>query len=615
MGMNSENREDRVEKLFQQAKTLSPKEREVFLDRECGGDDSIRTILQRLLHDNDLHRQSLNQAKTESHAHWHGNSGANSSVPSSVDDDTMPQDFEDHDTLPQLAQSAQAGTVFDDYELLEEIARGGMGVVFKAHQKSLNRTVALKMILSGALASTAELRRFEVEAQAIAKLSHPNIVPVYEVGEYQELHFFSMRYVEGQSLRQLIRNGCPRIEEAVNLAKKITEAIAYSHSKGIIHRDLKPANILLNSDNEPMVADFGLAKQFGSESDLTAAGQSLGTPGYMAPEQVEAKNVDQRSDVYGIGAILYELLTGRPPFRAESTWETMALVLDQEPKPPRLLNKRIPEDLNTITLKCLEKDPERRFSSAFELNSELTRFLRREPIESRPISSAERMYRWMVRRPAIAGLIGIATLAVALFGMLVWSHIGDKNRGQNRTSRLRVNVQHDGGISSLANAIPLLNGDAIQITWTTPKKYESVLFWFDTEGKLHELPNPSSADSSEITTQIWPNENELRQISGLPGTEFVFVCARQGAKPTLAELESLLEDESPLPQMQGQAILQVSRTEIDVLDSSLQNATRGPTGENVPFIDNGVRERLKRIQQKLADEFELVKGMAFPHAE
>ena len=271
---------------------------------------------------------------------------------------------------------------FGDYELLEEIARGGMGVVYKARQVKLNRVVALKMILAGQLAGEDDVKRFHTEAEAAANLDHPGIVPIFEVGEHEGQHYFSMGFVEGESLAAKVAKGPLPPREAAELVEQVARAVQFAHAKGVIHRDLKPANVLLDAAGHPRVTDFGLAKRVSGDSGLTASGQVLGTPSYMPPEQAAGK-LDQigiPSDVYSLGAILYTLLTGRPPFQAATPVDTLLQVLDQEPVSLRSLNAGIPRDLETIALKCLEKDRHRRYATAQDLAGELQRYLAGEPI-------------------------------------------------------------------------------------------------------------------------------------------------------------------------------------------------------------------------------------------
>jgi len=304
-------------------------------------------------------------------------------------------------------------TTFGDYEILAEIARGGMGVVYRARHKRLNRTVALKMILSGQFASPDQVKRFYTEAEAAAQLEHSGIVPIHEIGEHDGRHFFSMAYVDGQSLQARLKSGPLSPREASQIVKAIAEAVHFAHQKGIVHRDLKPQNILLDQLGAPKITDFGLAKRLDSAEGLTTTGDVLGTPNYMAPEQASGKihELGPLVDVYALGAILYATLTGRPPFQAATLPETLRQVIEQEPAPPSLLNRATPHDLETICLKCLQKEPARRYASASSLADDVGRYLRGEAIHARPVSRLERSVRWCRRNPVVASLVS----AIALF--------------------------------------------------------------------------------------------------------------------------------------------------------------------------------------------------------
>ncbi|MFY0567998.1 serine/threonine protein kinase [Archangium lansingense] len=309
---------------------------------------------------------------------------------------------------PEFPPASSGPSRFGDYELLEPLARGGMGVVYRARHRRLERVVALKMLVGGVLASEAELHRFRTETEAAARLDHPNIVPIYEVGEHDGCPYFTMKYLDGGNLGENLarfRGDRRRIAETLAV---LARAVHHGHQRGILHRDLKPANVLLDTGGRPHVADFGVARDLEKKAEHTRSGVSVGTPSYMAPEQAagQSRNLTTSADVYGLGTILYELLTGRPPFMADSPTLILQQVLYTEPTPPHELDPRIDRDLETICLKCLEKEPGRRYGSAEELAEELDRYLRGEPIRSRPIGRATRVWRWCRRHPVPAGLVG-----------------------------------------------------------------------------------------------------------------------------------------------------------------------------------------------------------------
>jgi serine/threonine protein kinase/Tfp pilus assembly protein PilF len=311
---------------------------------------------------------------------------------------------------------------FGDYELLQEIGRGGQGVVYRARQKSLNRTVALKVIGLGQWATRAHVKRFRLEAEAAASLEHPCIVPIYEVGERDGACYFSMKFVEGGQLDEVVRRAPMSIRQAVELIAKVASTVHYAHEHSILHRDIKPGNILLDANGEPHLTDFGLARLLETESSITHTLDVLGTPSYMAPEQALGNNavVSSATDVYGLGAVLYQLLTGQPPFAGGTTYETIKLLLDTEPRQPRLLNPRIDRDLSTICLKCLDKDPQRRYPSALALAQDLQRWLKHEPIQARRTGISTRARKWVRRNRIIAALIALSVALAAGSGWIVW---------------------------------------------------------------------------------------------------------------------------------------------------------------------------------------------------
>jgi formylglycine-generating enzyme required for sulfatase activity len=315
------------------------------------------------------------------------------------------------------------------YEILGPLGVGGMGVVYRARQVKANRLVALKMIKAGAGASDEQLQRFRVEAEAVARLQHPHIVQIYEVGEAEGKPFFALEFVEGGSLDRKL-NGTPLPgRRAAQLVQKLAEAMHAAHERGIIHRDLKPQNVLLTADGQPKVTDFGLAKFLDGEPGAFAAGSQtqsgavLGTPSYMAPEQAlgQRQKLGPATDVYALGAILYELLTGRPPFRAAEMLDTLYQVANEEPVPPTRLQPQVPRDLETICLKCLQKESGKRYDSAEELANDLRRFQAGEPIRARPVGTVERTWKWARRHPALAALLGVVLLA--LVGLTVLSAV------------------------------------------------------------------------------------------------------------------------------------------------------------------------------------------------
>jgi serine/threonine protein kinase/Flp pilus assembly protein TadD len=309
-----------------------------------------------------------------------------------------------------------------DYELLEEVGRGGQGVVFRARQRSLNRIVALKVISLGQWASKAHLKRFRREAEAAASLDHPSIVPIYEVGERDGSCYFSMKFIEGGQLDEVVRRTPTSIRHRAELIAKVARTVHYAHEHGILHRDIKPGNVLLDAQGEPHLTDFGLARLVETESTLTRTLEVLGTPSYMAPEQAVGDNAKLTSatDVYGLGAVLYQLLTGHPPFAGGTTFETVRLVLDTEPRSPRLLNPKIDRDLSTICLKCLEKDPKRRYSSALALEEDLEHWLNHEPIQAHRTGIFSRARKWVRRNPTSVLLVASLIALAAAMGWNVW---------------------------------------------------------------------------------------------------------------------------------------------------------------------------------------------------
>jgi tRNA A-37 threonylcarbamoyl transferase component Bud32 len=360
---------------------------------------------------------------------------------------------------------------FGDYELLEEIARGGMGVVYKARQVSLNRIVALKMIRAGQLASDQDVARFRLEAEAAAQLEQTNIVPIYEIGEYQGQHFFSMKLVSGGSMAAAIGRLRHQPRETARLLARVARAVHHAHQRGLLHRDLKPANVLLDEQGEPVVTDFGLARRVDGDAGITQSGVIVGTPSYMPPEQARGKKgLTTAVDVYALGAILYECLTGRPPFRGPTPLDTVLAVLEREPEPPRSVEPAVDRDLEQVCLKCLRREPEQRYPTAAELAEDLECWLNGKPVAARPLPPWRRGWRWARRHPvvaaaSIAAVVYVAVLAVGFgvfggepvvilltagfFGILImfpamYTGLRDSNRIERQMERLTAAIEGAG---------------------------------------------------------------------------------------------------------------------------------------------------------------------------
>ena len=344
----------------------------------------------------------------------------------------VPEDGEEETTGSAVAPSSAAATQgrahsrrvladFGDYELLEEMGRGGQGIVYRARQKSLNRMVALKILGLGQWATATHLKRFHLEAEAAANLDHPGIVPIYEIGECDGSCYFSMRLIEGKPLDA--GAACRRDPRwAARLVARLARAVHYAHERGVLHRDIKPGNILLDGGDQPHLTDFGMARLLEATESVTCTRELLGTPGYMAPEQANGQpdRISPATDVYGLGAVLYYLLTGHPPFAGTTPYQTVRLLLETEPRDPRLCNPKLDRELATICLKCLEKDPEHRYPSALALAQDLERWLKHEPIQARHVSLARRGWKWARRNPAAAGLIASLVALATAIGVIMW---------------------------------------------------------------------------------------------------------------------------------------------------------------------------------------------------
>jgi serine/threonine protein kinase/Tfp pilus assembly protein PilF len=384
---------------------------------------------------------------------------------------------------------------FGDYELLEEIGRGGQGVVYRARQKSLNRIVALKVIGLAHWATEAHVKRFRMEAEAAAHLDDPRIVPIYEIGERDGACYFSMKLIEGGQLDKIIGSELMPGRKAAELMAKLAHTLHHAHQNGVLHRDVKPGNILLDAKGEPHLTDFGLARLVETESTVTRTLEVLGTPSYMAPEQAAGNNTQLTSatDVYGLGAVLYQLLTGHPPFAGGTTYETVRLVLETQPRQPRLWNPKVNRDLETICLKCLEKEPARRYGSAQSLAEDIERFLCNEPIRSRRISRVEHVWRWCKRKPLVASLTAALVMAVTVgFAGVFWE--------------LR-RVQEEQALLQRANLLPQEKARLAAEQTNNPAAYDAYLRgrtfpgWWHQEGAIRLFQEAVKLDPS--FAQAW----------------------------------------------------------------------------------------------------------------
>ncbi len=477
----------------------------------------------------------------------------------------------------------------DGYEILEELGRGGMGVVYKARQVGLDRPVALKMILAGGHAGADQLARFRAEARAIARLKDPGIVQVYEVGEHDGLPYFSLEFIDGGSLGDRIRGGPWSPLEAARLVAQLARSVHTAHRSGIVHRDLKPGNVLMSADGQPKITDFGLAKQQEVDGLQTRSGAVMGTPAYMAPEQAsgQADRVGPHSDQYALGVILYELLTGRPPFQGTSVIETLEQVRLQEPVPPAQLQPKLPRDLDTICLKALQKEPSRRYEDAGALADDLGRFLRGEPILARPVSAAERLWRWCRRNPKVASLSAAVALLLATVAVGTSAAALLLLRARDREAEARVAAQAS-------------EADAVAARLLAERR----------EHEARQLVGVAFEQNQKaLVSQRYISVLAARRLRDLPGSQAVrdelLKVAAQGLRENMVVLERLSQVESDKA-----SDLVALRTMAHI------NREAGQVAEEIGNIDEARRyddrmmELVQSMVRRFPDELEPRKALA-----
>jgi eukaryotic-like serine/threonine-protein kinase len=499
-----------LENLFHEALALASEERSGFLDTACAGDAELRAAVEELL------RHDGTGEPTDNFLVSPVAQAAACLRPEAATLVTAPPDRTVY-TDPALPDIA-------GYELLEELGRGGMGVVYKARQTSLNRIVALKMLLPGGPAIPELVARFRTEAAALARLQDPHIVTIYDIGEHDGQPYFAMEYVAGPSLARLLDGRPQDIADAARFIEVLARIMHCVHQHGIIHRDLKPANILLSKECQsrdsgaqdlapgspprpptadlgtwhPRITDFGLAKDLANVRKLTQSGLAMGTPSYMAPEQARSRGhtVGPAADIYALGSILYEMLTGRPPFAAATAAETIDQLLDDEPLSPSRLRPKLPRDLVTICMKCLEKSPRKRYVSALALAEDLRRFLDRKPIRARPVGIAERAARWCIRRPLVAGLLALSGLLAV--GLIVTVFLYEEHFLEQRVEEERQQIVH---LNVTLGKIEMKQGDTF-----------AALLWFTEALRQDVGPDESEREHRTLIARALRQCPELVQL-------------------------------------------------------------------------------------------------------
>ncbi len=546
---------------------------------------------------------------------------------------------------PAVEQPAASGSTapplrIPGYEILGELGRGGMGVVYKARHLGLKRLVALKMILAGARAGSGELARFRSEAEAVARLQHPHIVQIFDIGEHEGLNYFSLEFVDGGNLAGRCHGVPQPPRQAAQMVETLARAIQATHRHGIVHRDLKPANILLTGDGIPKITDFGLAKQLDTQGGQTQSGAVLGTPSYMAPEQAQGKasTVGPAADIYALGAILYDLLTGRPPFQGASVWETITQVVTLEPTPPSRLQGEVPADLEAICLKCLHKDPQQRYASAEALADDLRRFQDQKTIEIAPAATQpvkKDWRRWTLAAAGAAALVGLVLTVWLLTRTRPNDGSSDGARAQTPAVPtgekpvvdglsgellLKVWTPGPGGKRGLTvgeddDALPVRKGELVHLEARVNQPAYIYLIWVDSQGQVDPLypwdrdfkvlPPPKSP---QTVLHSPPEESRGWPVQGTSGLETAMLLVRRTPLPEGTDLTKVVGKLSPSPLRDPKEVA-VCGFDSDQPTGTVNRVQKRQVGAQAQQID----EPLLQLMDRLRPHFDMIRAVRFAY--
>ena len=541
--------------------------------------------------------------------------------------------------LPGSSAASARYPLIPGYEILGELGRGGMGVVYKARHVRLKRLVAIKMILGGAQASAEQLARFQSEAEAVARLQHPNIVQVYEIGEHEGLSYFSLEFVDGGNLTTHFHGTPQAPREAARMVETLARAIHAAHRRGIVHRDLKPANVLLNSEGVPKITDFGLAKQLDGEGGQTQSGTILGTPNYMAPEQAQGKSkvIGPAADIYALGAILYDLLTGRPPFQAASVWETITQVVSAEPTPPSRLQTQVPAALETICLRCLQKDPQKRYDTAEALADDLRRFQDEQTSQTTRLDSPQ------IARGGWRGwpLVALGGALAVLLCLGTWLLIralstdqpgpdgspgmagtagGEKRAALSGELILKVWTPGPGGKRGLtvgedADALPVRNGELVHLEVRLNQPAYIYLIWVDSQGQVDPL-YPWNRDfkflppatSPQTVLHSPPEESRGWPVQGVSGLETAMLLVRRMPLPKGTNLTDVVGKLPPSPLRDPKEVA-VRGFDSGQPTRTINRVQKRQVGAQAQQID----EPLLQLMDRLRPHFDMIRAVRFAY--